>query len=389
MSPYIGANAAPIAPSLGSQETLGRAIPSTFGVLPDRSQPVGRVHYRLSSSGRPATMPVDDETAVRVTRRSDAVRKQATRRTPVIFPKKEIVTRYPDNPILTADDMPVACNAVFNSGVTMFDGRTLMLLRIEDIDRFQHLRVATSDDGYRFDVGEEPVTFPEDPDAERYEGTIYDPRITRIEDRYIVCYAAHSEIGVRIGMAETRDFRAFTRLPFGSAVDNRNGVLFPEKIGGRYARLERPQTIKDQGDLWISFSPDLVHWGDAHCVARSRHHSWDQWKLGAGAVPIRTDKGWLLIYHGACKTASGAIYRLGVMLLDRDDPKRVVARSRAAVLWPKESYERVGDVPNVVFTCGAIPDPDGTVRIYYGGADTCMCVATARLDDLVTACFDR
>jgi beta-1,4-mannooligosaccharide/beta-1,4-mannosyl-N-acetylglucosamine phosphorylase len=264
-----------------------------------------------------------------------------------------------------------------------------MVLRIEDIDRYQHFRVATSGDGVHFDVSDEPVILPEDPDAERYEGTIYDPRITHIEDRYILCYAAHSDMGARIGMAETRDFKTFTRMPFGSPVDNRNAAVFPEKIDGRYARLERPLNSKNVGDLWIAFSPDLVHWGDAHCIARTRHHSWDQWKLGAGAVPIRTEKGWLLIYHGACTTAGGAIYRLGVMLLDLENPRRVIARSRAAILAPKEPYERVGDVPNVVFTSGAIVDADGTIRIYYGGADTCMCLATAKLDDLISACFER
>jgi predicted GH43/DUF377 family glycosyl hydrolase len=305
------------------------------------------------------------------------------------FPKKPIVTRYPGNPILTASDMPVACNAVFNSAVTKLDGRYLMLLRIEDIDRRQHFRVATSADGYRFAVDEQPVAFPPDPEAERYEGTIYDPRITKIGDRYLVLYAAHSDLGVRIGQVATRDFRTFERLGFGSAVDNRNGVLFPETIQGRYARLERPQTIKDQGDLWISFSPDLVHWGDFHCIARSRHQSWDQWKLGAGAAPIKTEKGWLLIYHGACKTAAGAIYRLGVMLLGLEDPRRVLARSAGYILAPSEPYERVGDVPNVVFTCGAILEDDGEVKIYYGAADTCQCVATARIEDLVAACFER
>lgn len=304
----------------------------------------------------------------------------------MIQPRKEIVRRFEGNPILTARDLPSG-HTVFNSGVVEHEGRTLLMLRIEDIDRFQHFRMAESDDGYRFRVSAEPVVFPKDPVAERYEGTIYDPRITPLDGRYVVCYAAHSDLGVRIGMVETRDFRSFTRLPFGSAVDNRNGALFPERIGGRYVRLERPQTIKDRGDLWVSFSPDLVHWGDHECIATSRNHSWDQWKLGAGAIPIRTDAGWLCIIHGVCKTAGGSIYRLGVLLLDLAEPRRVVARSRGYILSPDALYERVGDVPNVVFTCGAITDPGGGVRIYYGGADTCMCIATSTVGELVDACF--
>jgi len=305
----------------------------------------------------------------------------------MIHPKRHLVTRYPGNPILTADGLPVAANSVFNSGIVKDGGIYRMMLRIEDVDRLQHFRMAESEDGVGFEVCDEPVVFPSDPSAERYEGTIYDPRITPIEGRFVICYAAHSDLGVRIGMAETRDFRTFERLPFGSAVDNRNGALFPERIGGRYVRLERPQNNKDRGDLWISFSPDLVHWGDYHCIAETRYQLWDQWKLGAGAVPIRTDRGWLCIVHGVCRTAGGAIYRLGVLLLDLDDPTRVVARSRGYVLTPQAPYERAGDVPNVVFTCGAVVESDGEVKIYYGAADTCMCLATAKLDDLVDACF--
>ena len=305
------------------------------------------------------------------------------------FDKREIVHRHPSNPILTVDDLPVSANSVFNSGVVKDGDVYRMMLRIEDLDRFQHFRMAESTDGITFSVSEDPVVFPADPDAERYEGTIYDPRITPLEGRFVVCYAAHSYLGVRIGMVETEDFTTFRRLPFGSAVDNRNGALFPEKIGGKYVRLERPQTIKDRGDLWIASSPDLVHWGNTHCIAETRQHAWDQWKLGAGAVPIRTDEGWLCIIHGVCKTASGSIYRLGVMLLDLEDPTQVLARSTGAVLSPREVYERVGDVPNVVFTSGAVVETDGEVKIYYGGADTCMCLATAQLDDLIYACRHR
>jgi len=307
----------------------------------------------------------------------------------VIFPKREIVRRHPANPILTPRDMPVACNGVFNSGVTRFGSGYLMLLRIEDLDCRQHFRVARSADGVHFEPEAQPVGFPTDAETARYEGTIYDPRITAIGDDYFVTYAAHSEMGVRIGLVRTRDFVRFERMPFISAVDNRNGVLFPEKIGGAYARLERPQTVKDQGDIWLSYSPDLIHWGRSTCVARSRYQSFDQWKLGAGTVPIRTPEGWLEIYHGVRKTASGAIYRLGAMLLDLEDPSRVIANTRAAILSPEEPYERVGDVPNVVFSCGAILEPDGEVKIYYGGADTVMCLATARLADLIDACHNR
>lgn len=304
----------------------------------------------------------------------------------MLYPKTELLHRHPGNPILTAADLPVGAGAVFNSGVVRDGDVIRMMLRIEDVDRFQHFRMAESTDGVHFRVSEDPVDIPSTPETRRYEGTAYDPRITPIEGRFVICFASQGPLGARIGMAETRDFVTFQRLPFGSPVDNRNGVLFPERIGGRYVRLERPLNAKDRGDLWVSFSPDLVHWGDHACVAEVRRHSWDQWKLGAGAVPIKTDRGWLCIVHGACKTASGAIYRLGVLLLDLADPTRLLARSKGYVLAPREPYERVGDVPNVVFTSGAIAEPDGEVKVYYGAADTCMCLATGRLDALVDAC---
>ena len=307
----------------------------------------------------------------------------------MIFEKREIVRRYAGNPILTPADMPVACHSVFNSGVTRFRGQVLMLLRLEDLDCRQHFRVATSDDGIHFTPRAEPVVLPSDEETAAYEGIIYDPRITALGEDYLITYAAHSDMGVRIGLARTRDFERFERLPFASTVDNRNAVIFPERFGGLYARLERPQTIKDQGDLWISYSPDLVYWGRSKCIARARYQSWDQWKLGAGAPPIATERGWLVIVHGVRRTAQGGIYRLGVLLLDREDPSRVLARSRGSILAPREPYERMGDVPNVVFSCGALLEADGEVRIYYGAADTVMCLATARREDLIEACFHR
>jgi len=310
----------------------------------------------------------------------------------MLYPKKEIVKRYPKNPILTADDMPFACSGIYNSGVVKFDGKYLMLCRVESIDISNCFVPAYSEDGYHFNVQKEPIRLPEDEEFKRYtEEMIYDPRITQIGNAYYVLFAAHSSFGVRIGMLKTENFQEFKSCGFISEPDNRNGVLFPEKINNLYARLDRPILPGDHGDIWISYSPDLTFWGKSKCVfQRGAHGHWYWQKIGAGAVPIKTRKGWLEIWHGVHVMAGYQyVYHLGAMLLDLKDPSRMVARAQAPILSPREPYERVGLTSNVVFTSGAIVEENGEVKIYYGGADTVQCVATARLEDLVEACFSR
>ena len=194
-----------------------------------------------------------------------------------------------------------------------------------------------------------------------------------------------------MGIVKTRDFKKFERVAAGSEMNNRNGVLFPEKINGLYCRLERPMgdPHQDNANMWISYSPDLIFWGKAKPLMNVRPGLWDRQKIGGGAVPIKTDKGWLEIYHGVAGTCNGFIYRLGVCMLDLDDPSKVIARGEDAVLWPEHDYEMTGRVGNVVFTCNAVTEPDETVRIYYGAADTCICLAEARLSDLIDACYKK
>jgi predicted GH43/DUF377 family glycosyl hydrolase len=310
----------------------------------------------------------------------------------MLYPKKEIVKRYEKNPILTADDMPFACSGIYNSGVTKFDGKYLMLCRVESIDISNYFIPAISEDGYHFKARKKPISLPKDEEFQRYtEEMIYDPRITEIDGVYYICFAAHSSYGVRIGMLKTKDFEKFDSCGFISEPDNRNGVLFPEKIGGLYARLDRPILPGDRGDIWISYSPDLIFWGKSKCVfKRGAHGHWYWQKIGAGAAPIKTKKGWLEIWHGVHVMAGYQyVYHLGAMLLDLNDPSKVIARAKAPILSPREPYERSGLTSNVVFTSGAILEEDGEVKIYYGGSDTVQCVATARLEDLVEACFNR
>jgi predicted GH43/DUF377 family glycosyl hydrolase len=277
-------------------------------------------------------------------------------------------------------------------GAVKFDGKYLMLCRVESIGISNYFIPAVNEDGYHFKVRREPIRLPEDEEFKKYtDQMIYDPRITEIEGVYYILFAAHSSYGVRIGMIKTHDFEKFESCGFISEPDNRNGVLFPERIRGLYARLDRPILPDDCGDIWISCSPDLVFWGKSKCVfKRGTHGHWYWKKIRAGAVPVKTKRGWLEIWHGVHAMAGYQyIYHLGVMLLDLDDPAEIVARAQAPILSPREQYERVGLTSNVVFTSGAIFEEDGEVKIYYGGADTVQCVATARLDDLIQACFDR
>ena len=195
-------------------------------------------------------------------------------------------------------------------------------------------------------------------------------------------YTAVGNYGYRIALAKTDDFHNFERVALVSEPGNKDGVLFPAKINGQYVRLDRP-IGNDVGSIWISYSNDLHSWGDSKVLITPREGYWDSYRIGASVPPIRTEQGWLEIYHGVKMTSAGPIYRAGTVLLDLEDPSRVVARSKVPLLAPREEYERVGDVGNVVFACGAIVEPTGEIKMYYGAADTCVCVATAALHEIV------
>lgn len=301
------------------------------------------------------------------------------------------VTRYAKNPILTGADFPrgSGIQRVFNSGIIKHEGRYIMACRVEDRALRNFIWIAESADGYRFMPRAAPVEMPtSNPEfAEYTRGMYYDPRITRIEDTYYLVHAAHSHHGCRLSLLETRDFNTFEWRGFISETDNRNGVLFPERINGLYARLDRPNTGSEFGDIWISYSPDLLFWGQSKCVLRNADVRWAWSKIGPGAVPIKTRAGWLNIFHGVrtqCK--SHYVYQLGVCLLDSNDPGRVLALAQEAILEPQELYELVGQTPSVVFTSGAVVEDDGEIKIYYGGADTVMCVATTSIERLLKLC---
>ncbi|HIJ52519.1 MAG TPA: glycosidase [Planctomycetes bacterium] len=303
--------------------------------------------------------------------------------------KKKLVTRYKGNPILTKDDVPYPVETVHNAGVTKYNGRYIMLFRSHLATGRSIIGAAESEDGFNFKARPGPFMVPaKEPTFSEYEEfSIEDPRITPLEGAYYITYSAYSRHGVRTGLAKTSDFESLERVAFITQADYRNTVLFPEKIDGRYARLDRPHSDISPWSIWISYSPDLRHWGDSKLIMKSAPYHWDQAKIGPGAPPIRTDKGWLSIYHGVFPTMDGHVYRLGVALHKLDDPSVILGVGDRWILQPEDEWEIVGYVHNVVFTCGAVPEDDGTLKLYWGGADKVMCAGTAVIDELVDLCL--
>ncbi|NIM49389.1 MAG: glycosidase [Gemmatimonadales bacterium] len=304
------------------------------------------------------------------------------------IPHSELFTRHPANPIITSAHLPYAANSVFNPGATMLDGETILLMRVEDRRGLSHLTVARSHDGvagWRIDsdptFAAEPDTYPEE------LWGIEDPRLTYIEEeqRWIVAYTAYSSGGPLVSLATTENFETFERLGPVMPPEDKDAALFPVKFDGRWALIHRP--IPSFGifgaHMWISFSPDLKHWGDHRILLKARQGAWwDAQKIGLSPQPLKTDPGWLILYHGVRVTASGSIYRLGLALLDLENPRRVLRRSSEWVFSPSETYERFGEVADVVFPCGWTL-VDDEVRLYYGAADTTIGLATGRLPELL------
>jgi beta-1,4-mannooligosaccharide/beta-1,4-mannosyl-N-acetylglucosamine phosphorylase len=294
------------------------------------------------------------------------------------------VWRYSGNPVIPRDLIPTS-NSIFNSAVVPFRDGFAGVFRCDDLSRRMRLHRGFSDDGLDWKLDPEPLAFEgADPDI----GTFvygYDPRVVWIEDRYYVTWCNWYH-GPTIGVAWTDDFESFHQLENAFLPFNRNGVLFPRKINGRYAMLSRPSDNGHTpfGDIYYSESPDLCFWGRHRHVMSPVPDSWQSTKLGGGPVPIETSEGWLLVYHGVLTSCNGFVYSAGVALLDLDRPWRVIARGRPYLWSPQMPYECVGDVPNVVFPCAMLCDADtGRLAIYYGAADTVTGLAFAYLPELV------
>jgi len=300
----------------------------------------------------------------------------------------ELFQRYPENPILSVEDWPYKANSVFNAAAAEVNNQILLLARVEDYRGISHLTVARSDDGINdWQIDDKPTLMPEPEKNPEEIWGIEDPRITWIEEmkQWGICYTAYSKGGPLVSLALTKDFRSFERLGPVMPPEDKDAALFPMKFGNRWAMLHRPvsRSLLLGAHIWLSFSPDLKHWGEHHEIIQARSGGWwDANKIGLCAPPMESKEGWLILYHGVRTTASGSIYRLGLILLDLEDPTKVIRRTDEWIFGPKAPYEREGDVDDVVFPCGWIRKED-KVLIYYGAADSRICLATAGFDEMV------
>lgn len=318
-----------------------------------------------------------------------------------------IMTRHSANPILTPGDVPYGPAMVFNAGVTKFKGKYVMVFRNDYGDELKgivaphhttNLGLAFSDDGIKWDVQPKPCWSWHDEEVIR----VYDPRLTVIGEQCYMCFAVDTKHGLRGGIAVTEDFRSFEVLSL-SLPDNRNMVLFPERIGGKYVRLERPMPVYSRGgmdrfDMWMSDSPDLKYWGNSKLLLAVEDVAYANDKVGPGAPPVKTDKGWLTLFHAVDIDRSRGKngwedswkkrYTCGILLLDLADPSRIIGMAETPLLAPEADYEIDGGFRNhVIFPGGMILEDTGEVKIYYGAADTVECLATAHVDDLLHLCL--
>jgi predicted GH43/DUF377 family glycosyl hydrolase len=301
---------------------------------------------------------------------------------------EELFKRHTRNPILTANDWPYPVNTVFNPGVALLpDGTTVLLCRVEDRSGLSHLCVARSANGVDgWEIDERPTLVPEPTKYPGEEWGIEDPRVTYVPElgRYAVTYTAYSRGGPGVALALTDDFRRFERYGVIMPPEDKDAALLPHRIGQYWALIHRPVGAFG-AHMWISYSPDLRHWGSHKLMLEARRGAWwDAYKIGLSPPPIETPRGWLVLYHGVRQTASGSLYRMGLALFDLHTPERCLVRSNEWIFGPEETYERHGDVDNVVFPCGYTIAPDGdTISLYYGAADTCIALATGSIRALL------
>jgi len=297
----------------------------------------------------------------------------------------ELFLRYEGNPILTAADWPYSVNTVFNPAAVEFNGKVLLLVRVEDRRGFSHLATAISPNGRdSWIISPSPVLAPSSEYPQETWG-VEDPRISYVKElhKFAVVYTGYSVSGPVVRLAMTEDFVHFERKGSIMPPEDKDAALFPCRFNERWMLIHRP--IEHGAHVWISSSDNLKDWGRHKILLPTRPGSWwDSCKVGLCTPPLETKEGWLFIYHGVKQTAAGFIYRLGLALLDHDDPSKVLRRSSGWIFGPKESYEKIGDVSDVVFPCGWIHNQGSDeLSMYYGAADTCVCLATARLDDVL------
>lgn len=300
----------------------------------------------------------------------------------------ELFKRHKNNPIITSEDLPYKANSVFNAGAIQINGESLLLLRVEDMRGHSHLTVARSKDGVsNWEIDDKPSIAPDPSNYPEDEWGVEDPRITYLEnlDKYGIVFCSYSKDGPLVSLALTKDFRNFERIGAILKPFDKDAVLFPVKINNKWALIHRPYPIGDDpgAHAHISYSTDLKTWNNRKVLLRARNGSWwDANKIGVNTPPLWTSHGWLISYHGVRQTCAGCIYRVGLALLDIDNPEIVTHRTDEWVFGPKEDYEMHGDVGNVVFPCGWIRKDD-ELWMYYGAADTSIGLAIANFHELM------
>ena len=330
-----------------------------------------------------------------------------------VFPELKsapIIKRYENNPILSAKDIPYEATLIFNAGVTKYQGKYIMIFRDDvkpewgSLDLIGiHLGIATSDDGIHWDVRNKPFIHQKQAETDEIE-RFYDPRLTVIDNELYMCFAVDTRHGLRGGIGKISDDLESLEVLSMTVPDNRNMVLFPEKIGGMYARLERPMPVYSRGidrfDIWYSVSSDLKFWGNSKLVMGVEHVPYANDKIGPAAPPVKTEKGWLTTFHAVdidnTRGKNGwedqwpKRYWAGIALLDLEDPSKVVGMYKEPLIAPEVDYEIEGGLRNnVIFPGGMILEDSGEVKIYYGSADTVECLATADVNDLIKLCVDK
>ncbi|MBO1005146.1 BtaManbiosPhlase [Pseudogracilibacillus auburnensis] len=344
------------------------------------------------------------------------------------------VYRYEENPLITPSDIKPYHDGfevigAFNAGVAEYNGEIILALRVAerpisddpnivkapvyspetnkveiiDIDRndsrydfsdprvieisgtgqfayltsISYVRLARSKDGRNFTIDDGAFVYPSN---EHETFGIEDPRITQIGDTYYIYFSAVSPVGVGESMVSTKDFNTYEHHGMIFSPENKDVLIFPEKINGKYYALHRPvPKATGSPEMWIAESDNLLYWGNHRHLIGLREGMWDDGRIGGGAVPIKTEKGWLELYHGASKDNR---YCMGAVLLDLDDPSKVIARSETPLVVPEADYEVEGFFSKVVFSCGAIVEGD-TIKMYYGVADTSMACAELSLSEVL------
>jgi predicted GH43/DUF377 family glycosyl hydrolase len=293
--------------------------------------------------------------------------------------------RSPQNPLVRVQDLPFQAAAVLNPGATECNGETILLLRVEDVRGYSNIHVARSRDGITdWRIERQPLLDYGRPELPYEKWGCEDARVTYVADhkKWYITYVGYSSMGARVRLASTQDFTNAERLGGLGSTNDKDAALFPRQIDGRWAVLHRPEA-GGREHIWISYSEDMIHWGETQCLLlEGEGPAWDRLRIGAGPPPVETTAGWLLIYHGVKAYAGRLVYRAGAALLDKNKPQHLLARSPGWVFQAEEPYELTGLIGNVVFPAGAILRGED-LWMYYGAADSCVCLATAKVTDLL------